>query len=163
MSEPLFFDCLTDMQIWSLFDSGVLHDYRLPVEVYERLERIAPDHGCYLFTWLPGRDLPDLQELLPGMRSAREESSEPTPSHDLEAPIATECMHAAIQAVCAYAQGHRVTAGGRIYHITTMPYPSLRPGPYLALQARDLDDMSMPELEAYLADALRLDETSMRC
>ena len=34
MTEPLFFDCLTDAQFWSLFDAGVLHAYRLPVEVY---------------------------------------------------------------------------------------------------------------------------------
>jgi len=163
MSEPLFFDCLTERQIWSLFDSGVLHDYRLPVEVYERLERIAPEHGCYLFTWLPGRALPDLQGLLPGMGLAREGSSEPTPGHDLEAPISTEFMHAAMQAMCAHAPDHRKTAGGRIYLLTTLPYPSLRPGPYLALQARDLEAMSMPELEAYLADVLRLDEASIRC
>jgi len=163
MSEPLFFDCLTERQIWSLFDSGVLHDYRLPVEVYERLERIAPEHGCYLFTWLPGRALPDLQGLLPGMGLAREGSSEPTPGHDLEAPISTEFMHAAMQAMCAHAPDHRKTAGGRIYLLTTLPYPSLRPGPYLALQARDLEAMSMSELEAYLADVLRLDDASIGC
>jgi hypothetical protein len=163
MSEPLFFDCLTDMQIWSLFDSGVLHDYRLPIEVYERLERIAPDHGCYLFIWPPGKNLPALHELMPGMGRVGEQSHERAPSYDLETSTTPEFMHAAIQALCAHAHSHRTTAGGRIYRITTMPYPSLRPGPYLALQARDLDGMSLPELEAYLADVLRLDEASISC
>ncbi len=163
MSEPLFFDCLTDTQIWCLFDAGVLHDYRLPVEVYERLERIAPEHGCYLFTWPPGMDPPALQELMPGMGVAGEESPEPAHSHDLEILTTTEFRRAAIQAVCAHAHSHRATAGGRIYLMATIPYPSLRRGPYLELQMRDLDAMSMPELEAYLAGVLRLDEASIRC
>ena len=30
MAEPLFFDCLTDAQLWSLFATGVLQSYRLP-------------------------------------------------------------------------------------------------------------------------------------
>jgi hypothetical protein len=67
MMEPLFFDCLTDAQCWSLFNTGVLQDYRLPVEVYERLERLAPDHGCYLFTWPVGVDLPSLDDMLSGL------------------------------------------------------------------------------------------------
>ena len=163
MSEPLFFDCLTDTQIWSLFDAGVLHDYRLPVEVYERLERIAPEHGCYLFTWPPGVELPALQELLTRIAVSAGESPTPTHSPGLETPTTTEVIRAAIQAWCARVQTDRAPAGGRIYLMATIPHPSLRPGPYLELQVRDLNAMSMPELEAYLDDVLRVDEASMRC
>jgi hypothetical protein len=159
MSEPLFFDCLTDTQIWSLFDAGVLHNCPLSVEVYERLERIAPEHGCYLFTWPPGVELPALQELVPSRVMSGGESPGPAHSHVLEAPTAAEFMRAAIQARRAHVQTNRALAGGRIYLMATIPYPSLRPGPYLELQVRDLHAMSMPELEAYLDDVLRVDDT----
>ena len=111
MSEPLFFDCLTDTQIWSLFDAGVLHDYRLSVEVYERLERIAPEHGCYLFTWPPGVELPALQELLTRIAVSAGESPTPTHSPGLETPTTTEVIRAAIQAWCARVQTDRAPAG----------------------------------------------------
>jgi hypothetical protein len=161
MSEPLFFDCLTDTQIWSLFAAGVLHDYRLPTAVYERLERLAPEHDGYLFTWPVEMDLSALHELIssPGMAAAP--SPEPDPSPDLRAPTTTEFMRAAIQALSAQAHNHRATPGERIYLMATFPAPSLRPGPYLELQVRDLDAMSLPELEAYLADVLRLDEAQL--
>jgi hypothetical protein len=163
MSEPLFFDCLTDTQIWSLFDAGVLHDYRLPVEVYERLERIAPEHGCYLFTGPPGVELPALQELIPGMAVSGGESPGLAYNHGLETPTTTEFLRAAIRAWCARIQTDRAPAGERIYLMATSPHPSLRSGPYLELQVRDLNAMSMPELEAYLDDVLRVDEASMTC
>jgi hypothetical protein len=163
MSEPLFFDCLTDTQIWSLFDAGVLHDYRLPVDVYERLERLAPEHGYYLFTGPPGVALPTLQELVPDMAEAGGDRPDTAQTPGLETPSSTDVMRTAIQAWCARAQTDGAPAGRRIYLVATMPYPSLRPGPYLELQVRDLNAMSMPELEAYLDDVLRVDEASIRC
>jgi len=161
MSEPLFFDCLTDTQIWSLFDAGVLHNYPLSVEVYERLERIAPEHGCYLFTWPRGVELPALQELVPSMVISDGASPAPDHSHVLAAPTTAEFVRAAIQARRALLQTGRALAAGRIYLMATMPHPSLRPGPYLELQVRDLNAMSMPELEAYLDDVLRVDEMTI--
>jgi hypothetical protein len=132
------------------------------LEVYERLERIAPEHGCYLFAWPPGRELPALQELVPAMAVSGGESREPTHSQGLETPSTTEFMRAAVQALRTRVQTDRAPAGGRIYLMATIPHPSLRPGPYLALQVRDLNAMSMPELEAYLDDVLRVDEASIR-
>jgi hypothetical protein len=163
MTEPLFFDCLTDMQIWSLFDAGVLHDYRLPVEVYERLAHIAPEHGCYLFTGPRGVDLPALQDLVPGMVVSEGELPGPIHSHGLESTTTTERLRAGIEAFCARVHTDRVPAGGRIYLMRTIPRPSLRPGPYLEPRVRDLNAMSLPELEAYLNDVLRVDEASTRC
>jgi hypothetical protein len=161
MSEPLFFDCLTDTQIWSLFDAGVLHDFSLPVEVYQRLERIAPEHGCYLFTWPPGVELPTLQELMPSTMVTGRTSPGPSHSHVLEAPTTAAFMRAAIQARRPPLQSDRELAGGRIYLMATKPHPSVRPGPSLALQVRDLNAMSIPELEAYLDDVLQVDEASI--
>jgi hypothetical protein len=37
------------------------------------------------------------------------------------------------------------------------PQPELRTGPYLSPQARDLNAMSLPELDAYLEEVFRLD------
>jgi hypothetical protein len=163
MTEPLFFDCLTDTQIWSLFDAGVLQDYRLPVEVYERLERIGPEHGCYLFTWPRGVDLPALQDLVPGMGVSGGEPPQPIHGNGLETPSTTEHTRAAIEAFCAHVHNDRPPVGGRIYFMVTIPHPSLRPGPYLEPQARDLNAMSLPELEAYLDDLFRVDEASINC
>jgi hypothetical protein len=158
MTEPLFFDCLTDAQVWSLFDTGVLQGGRLPVEVYERLERIAPDHGCYLFTWPAGVELPSLQDLIPGVASPGEEPPVQTHSHSLETRGTVERMRAAIEAFWARVHRNRPPAGGRIHVIATHPHLALRAGPYLEPRARDLHAMSLPELEAYLDDVLRVDE-----
>jgi hypothetical protein len=163
MSEPLFFDCLTDTQIWSLFDAGVLHDYRLPVDVYDRLERIAPEHGYYLFTGPLGVTLPTLQELLPDMAESGENMPDTAHTPGTATPSSTDLMRSAIQAWCAHAQTDAAPAARRIYLVATIPHPSLRPGPYLELQVRDLNAMSLPELEAYLDDVLRVDEASIRC
>jgi hypothetical protein len=163
MTEPVFFDCLTDTQIWSLFEMGVLQDYRLPVEVYQRLERIAPEHGGYLFTWPAGVDLPALQELVPSMAVPGGEPSVPTHSHGLDPHATMEHMRAAIEAFCARVHTDTPLAGGRIYLMVTIPHPSLRAGPYLEPQSRDLNAMSLPELEAYLDDVLRVDEASISC
>ena len=158
MTEPLFFDCLTDAQFWSLFDAGVLHGYMLPVEVYERLERIAPDHGCYLFTWPEGPHLPSLQDLVPGVAMPREES--PAQAHNdlLETRGTVERMHSAIEAFCAQVNADSPAEGTRIHIIAMHPRPELRLGPYLEPQPRELNAMSLAELEAYLDAVLRLDE-----
>ena len=158
MMEPFFFDCLTDAQIWSLFNAGVLHGCRLPVDVYERLERLAPDHGCYLFTWPAGVELPSLHDLVPGFTAPGEEPPAPSRGHRLETPVTVERLRSAVEAFCARLHIDRPVAGGRIHVIATHPCPVLRPGPYVELQARDLQAMSLPELEAYLDDVLRVDE-----
>jgi hypothetical protein len=158
MTEPLFFDCLTDAQCWSLFDAGVLRDCRLPVEVYERLVRLAPDHGCYLFTWPEGMDLPSLHDLVLGFAGPGAESAARPHSHHLETRVTVERMRAAIEAFCAHVSTDLPPQGRRIHIIATTPRPELRAGPYLEAQARDLNAMSLPELEAYLDDVLRVDE-----
>jgi hypothetical protein len=158
MPEPLFFDCLTDAQFWSLLDAGVLHGHMLPVEVYERLERIAPDHGCYLFTWPQGMDLPSLQNLVPGVTMPREESPAQTHNNLLETRGTVERMRSAIEAFCAQVNTDIPAEGARIHIIATNPHPELRLGPYLEPQPRELNVMSLAELEAYLEAVLRLDE-----
>ena len=158
MPEPLFFDCLTDAQCWSLFDAGVLHGCRLPVEVYERLERLAPDHGCYLFTWPEGMDLPSLHDLVPGFAGPGAESTARPHSHRPETHVTMERMRAAIEAFCAHVSTALPREGRRIHIIATTPRPELRAGPYLQARARDLNAMSLPELEAYLDAVLRVDE-----
>ena len=163
MAEPLFFDCLTDTQIWSLFETGVLHDYRLPVEVYERLAHIAPEYGCYLFTWPRGVDPPALQDLVPGMVVSEAELPSPIRSYGLESTTTIGHLRAAIEAFCARAHTDRAPVAGRIYLMRTTPRPSLWPGPYLEARLHDLNAMSLPELEAYLDDVLRVDEASIRC
>jgi hypothetical protein len=162
MAEPLFFDCLTDTQIWSLFETGVLHDYRLPVEVYERLAHIAPEHGCYLFTWPRGVDLPALPDLVPGLMVSEGDLAGAIYSQPLESTTTAERLRAAIEAFCAPVHSDRLPAGGRIYLMQTTPRPSLRPGPYLEPRLHDLNAMSLPELEAFLDDVLRVDEASIR-
>jgi hypothetical protein len=158
MMEPFFFDCLTDAQLWSLFDAGVLHGCRLPVEVYERLERIVPDRGCYLFTWPAGVDLPSLHDIVPSAAVPVEEPPAQTHSHRLETPMTVERMRAAIEAFCRRVHADMPPEGGRIHVFSLNPRPELRAGPYLEPQARDLNAMSLPELEAYLDDVLRVDE-----
>lgn len=160
MTEPLFFDCLTDAQCWSLFDSGVLHGCRLPVEVYARLERIAPDHGCYLFTWPAGVELPSLHDLVPGVAVPVEEPPAQLHSHRLETSVTGERLRSVIEAFCARLNTAMPPEGGRIHVIATHPHPELRAGPYLEPRARDLNAMSLPELEAYLDDVLRVDEAN---
>jgi len=155
MAEPLFFDCLTDMQIWSLFDTGVLHESFVPITVYERLKRIAPEHGCYLLTGPADLELPGLQELVPALEGSPGFGAGPS----LQITTA-EGLYAAIQVWAARTQTGRVRRGQRIYRMSTTPEPSLRPGPKLEIPTRDLGAMSMPELEAYLDDVLRVDEAS---
>jgi hypothetical protein len=158
MTEPLFFDCLTEAQLWSLFESGVLHGYMLPVEVYARLERTAPNHGCYLFTWPEGTDLPSLQDIIPGATQPAEAPPAPSANHLRETRISEERARSAIEAFCARVNAAVPPEGGRVHVITTTPQPGLRAGPYLAPQPRDLNSMSLPELEAYLDEVLRVDE-----
>ena len=165
MAEPLFFDCLTDAQLWSLFDMGVLHSYMLPVEVYERLERIAPDHGSYLFMWPAGVDLPSLHDIAPACAAPADDPTAQTPGKRLETRVTVQQMHSDIEAFCARVNTEIPPAGGRIHVISTHPRLELRTGPYLHLQARDLEpqprdlhSMSLLELEAYLDDVLRVDE-----
>jgi hypothetical protein len=158
MTEPLFFDCLTDAQCWSLFEAGVLHGCRLPVEVYERLERLAPDHGCYLFTWPEGMDLPSLHDLVPGFVGPGAESAAQPHSHRLETRLTVERMRAAIEAFCARVSTDLPPEARRIHIIATTPRPELRAGPYLEPRARDLNAMSLAELETYLDAVLRVDE-----
>jgi hypothetical protein len=158
MTEPLFFDCLTDAQFWSLFDAGVLHSVMVPARVYKRLERIAPDHGCYLFTWPAGVDLPSLQDIVSGVAVPVEESLAPTHSNRLERRATVESRCSAIEAFCERVNTATPPEGGRIHVISTHPHAELRAGPYLEPRARDLNAMSLPELEAYLDQVLRVDE-----
>jgi hypothetical protein len=158
MTEPLFFDCLTDAQIWSLFDAGVLHDYMVPVEVYARLRRIAPGYGYYLFTWPSGVDLPSLQDIVPGLAVAAGEPPTHTPSSDPETRLIIEQMHVAIAAFCGRVQPAIAPEGGRIHVFSANPRPELRVGPYLEPPPHELSAMSLPELEAYLDEVLRLNE-----
>jgi hypothetical protein len=158
MTEPFFFDCLTDAQFWSLFNAGVLHGCRLPMEVYERLERIAPDHGCYLFAWPEGVELPSLLDVIPGLVVPVEGPPAQTDHSCLETRVTLERMRAAIEALCARVNTDTLSGGRRIHVIATDPCPELRAGPYLEPQARDLNAMSLAELEAYLEAVLRLDE-----
>jgi hypothetical protein len=158
MTEPLFFDCLTDAQFWSLFDTGVLQGYLLPVEVYERLERIAPDHDSYLFTWPRDVVLPSLHDLVPDLVVPGEAPPAPPHSNSSETRVTVERMRLAIEAFCMRGHIDMPLEGGRIHVISTNPRPELRVGPYLQSQARDLNAMSLPELEAYLDDVLWVDE-----
>jgi len=160
MTEPLFFDCLTDAQFWSLFDAGVLHGCRLPAEVYKRLERIAPDHGCYLFTWPEGMDLPSLHDIVPGFAVPVEELPAQTHSDRPETRVTVERMRADIEAFCARVNSEIPPEGGRVHVISTNPHPELRAGPYLEPRASDLNAMSLAELEAFLDEVLRVDEGS---
>jgi hypothetical protein len=147
MMEPVFFDCLTDGQCWSLFDAGVLDGSMLPVEVFEWLERLAPDHGCYLFAWPAGVPVPSVLDMLPGM-----------PVEGEEPPKIRERVRSAIEALRVRAHSDIPLAGGRIHVISTHPGPTLREGPYLEAPSRDLNGMSLPELEAYLDEVLRVDD-----
>jgi hypothetical protein len=158
MTEPLFFDCLTEAQLWSLFDTGVLHGYLLPVEVYARLERIAPNHGCYLFTWPEGTDLPPLRDIVPGLALAAEAPPPRPNDHRPEACIAEERTRSAIEDFRARVHIAVPPAGGRVQVIIMTPQPELRLGPYLEPRSRDLNSMSVPELEAYLDEVLRVEE-----
>jgi hypothetical protein len=160
MTEPLFFDCLTDAQVWSLFDAGVLHGYMLPVAVYERLERIAPDHGCYLFTWPESMDLPSLPDIVPGFAAPVEEPPVQTDGDRLEARVTVERMRSAIEAFRERVRTGIPSGSGRIHVISTNPRAELRAGPYLEPPAHDLNGMSLPELEAYLDEVLRVDAGS---
>jgi hypothetical protein len=158
MTEPLFFDCLTDAQFWSLFDSGVLHAYILPVEVYERLERLAPAHGYYLFAWPADAPQPLLQDIVPSIALRGQDLPRQSHSDSLQTHMNLERMRSEIEAFCARVHAEMSAEGGRIHVIAMTPDIELRAGPYLEPQARDLTAMSMPELEAYLDAMLRLDD-----
>ena len=158
MSEPLFFDCLTDAQFWSLFDSGVLHAYMIPPPVYERLERLAPAHGCYLFTWPVDVLPPLLEDIVPSLASRGRDLPHQSCGDPLQTLLSTERMRAEIEAFCARAHAEMAAEGGRIHVVVVNPTLELRAGPYLEPQALDLTAMSMPELEAYLDARLHLDD-----
>ena len=158
MTEPLFFDCLTDAQFWSLLDSGVLHAYTLPAEVYERLERLAPAHECYLFTWPADVPLPLLQDIVPSLSWPDKSSPDQTHNDGPQTPVTAEQIRAEIQSSVRGCTPDMPVESGRIHVISTHPEVELRAGPYLEPQARDLTAMSMPELEAYLDAVLRLDD-----
>lgn len=158
MTEPLFFDCLTDAQFWSLFDAEVLQGYMLPVEVFERLERLAPDHGCFLFTWPTGVDLPSLHDIVPGFAVPGQEPPAQTLCNRQETRMPVERIGSAIEAFCARANADIPHEGGQIHIISMHPRPELRAGPFLEPQPRDLTAMSLSELEAYLDEVLRVDE-----
>jgi hypothetical protein len=157
MTEPLFIDCLTDTQFWSLFEAGVLNGGMLQAEVYRRLERIAPDHGCYLFAWPAGVDVPSLQEIISGIAVPGEEPPVQTNSDCVGAHVTAESVRSKIEAFCERTNTALPPEGGRIHVISTNPRPELRLGPHLAPQPRDLNAMSLSELEAYLEEVLRLD------
>jgi hypothetical protein len=158
MTEPLFFDCLTDAQFWSLFDSGVLHAYILPVEVYERLERLAPAHGYYLFAWPADAPQPLLQDIVPSIALRGQDLPRQSHSDSLQTHMNLERMRSEIEAFCTRVHTEMSAEGGRIHAISTNPVIELRAGPYLEPRALDLTAMSMPELEAYLDATLRLDD-----
>jgi hypothetical protein len=158
MTEPLFIDCLTDAQFWSLLDSGVLHAYTLPGEVYERLERLAPAHGCYLFTWPADVALPPLQDIAPSLAAPGQELPGQAQSEGLQTGVTSERIHSEIEDFCARVNTDIPAEGIRIHVISTNPVVELRAGPYLEPPAHDLTAMSMPELEAYLDAVLRIDD-----
>jgi len=157
MAEPLFFDCLTDAQFWSLFDTGVLHAYLLPGEVYERLERIAPAHGCYLFTWPADVDLPSVQDIVPSLAVSGPDPLAQVPSDGLQTCLTAEWIRSEIAGFRTRVHTDMPREGGRIHVISTNPRLELRIGPYLEPPTRDLHAMSLPELEAYLDAVLRVD------
>jgi hypothetical protein len=158
MTEPLFFDCLTDAQIWSLFDSGVLQAYLLPGDVFQRLERLAPTYGCYLFAWPADKPLPGLQDIIPSLALSRQGASRHPPEYAFERPLCAERLRSEIAAFCARARVDLPMESGRIHVITLHPPIELRAGPYLEPPGHDLTAMSISELEAYLDAMLRLDE-----
>jgi hypothetical protein len=158
MTEPLFIDCLTDAQFWSLLDSGVLYAYTLPGEVYGRLERLAPAHGCYLFTWPADVDLPPLQDIVPSLAAPGQELSCQTQSEGLQTRVTSERIHSEIEVFCARVNTDIRAEGARIHVISTNPVVELRAGPYLEPPAHDLTAMSLPELEAYLDAVLHIDD-----
>jgi hypothetical protein len=157
MIDPVFFDCLTDAQCWSLFVAGVLDGQRLPLDVYQRLERMAPEHGCCLFAWPVGMAPPALHDLLAKLAATRQQPPERSAAMRRPGGFAMEPVRAAVADFCARAASRRFP-GRRIYILRTTPRLELRPGPYLELRRRDLDAMSLAELEAYLDDVLRLEE-----
>jgi hypothetical protein len=158
MTEPLFIDCLTDAQFWSLLDSGVLHAYTLPGEVYKRLERLAPAHGCYLFRWPGDVDLPPLQDIVPSLAAPGQVPPCQAQSEALQTPMTSERVRSEIEVFCARVDTDIPAEGARIHVISTHPTVKLRAGPYLEPPARDLTAMSMPELETYLEALLRVDD-----
>jgi hypothetical protein len=157
MAEPLFFDCLTDAQFWSLFDSGVLQAYMVPRQAFQRLESVARAHACYLFAWPAERPPPALHDIVPSLGGYRQESLHEANSETPRMPICTAHLRAEIETFCARVHAELPTEGGRIHAIRLNRDIELYAGPYLEPVARDLAAMSLPELEAYLDAMLRLD------
>jgi hypothetical protein len=158
MAEPLFFDCLTDAQLWSLLDSEVLHAYTLPEEAYERLAHLAAAHGCYLFTWPADTALPPLQDIAPSLAVSPTQPSERLERNEPQRRPAPERVRGEIERFCARVHTGMPTESGRIHVITTSPAVGFRTGPYLEPPPRDLAAMSLPELEAYLEAILRVED-----
>src|ERR1700752_819904 len=117
MAEPLFFDCLTDAQFWSLLDSGVLHAYMLPGEVYERLERLAAAHGCYLFTWPADVVLPPLQDIVPSFVVPPQQPTDQPQCDGRQMRLTAERLRAEIEVFCARVHTDRSAESGRIHVI----------------------------------------------
>lgn len=110
MAEPLFFDCLTDAQLWALFMHHVLQGHRFSGSIVGRLVSVGMERGIPLMrvVGMIARGGPDTE----GSSSARYQG--PTQTH------------------------------------LTPPVP------------HDLNAMSLPELEAYLDEVLRLDDGNDR-
>jgi len=108
MNDPLFFDCLTDAQLWALFMHHVLQGHRLSGEIVDRLVSVGMERGIPLMRMVGmiARGGPDTE----GRSLARDEG--PTQIH------------------------------------VSPPPP------------HDLNAMSLPELEAYLDEVLRVDEVN---
>jgi hypothetical protein len=158
MAEPLFFDCLTDAQFWSLLDSGVLQAYMVPGGAYKRLELLAPAHGCYLFIWPPDVPLPLLHDIVPSLASPTQAFPDQTHGYGHQPYVSEDQIRSEVETFCARTHAERSAEGGRILIISMHPNIQLRAGPYLEPQARDLTAMSIAELEAYLDAMLRLDD-----
>jgi hypothetical protein len=159
MAEPLFFDCLTDAQFWSLFESGVLQSYRLPPEVYERLRGLASDHGCVLFTWPAGTAVPAPRDVIPDLAAAAEDAQASPHGRHPQTPLSPEALRSAVEAYRQRACLERPSQDRPLQVMSLNPDLDLRAGPYLEPPAHDLHAMSLPELEAYLNEVLRLDES----
>jgi hypothetical protein len=158
VAEPLFFDCLTDAQLWSLLDSEVLHAYTLPGEAYERLDRLAAAHGCYLFTWPADTALPPLQDIAPSLVASPPQPTGQLKRNEPQRRPSPERVRAEIEVFHARVHSGMPAESGRVHVITTSPAVGFRTGPYLEPPARDLTAMSLVELEAYLDAILRLED-----
>lgn len=106
MTDPLFFDCLTDAQLWALFMHHVLQGHRFSGAIVGRLVSVGMERGIPLMR---------VVEMI--TRGGPDTAGSSSPRY--EGPTQTQVSP---------------------------------PGPY------DLNAMSLPELEAYLDEVLRVDE-----